>query len=238
MRVLLWIVLAAAGVWGSYWWIGSGTIEREVNAWFDQQSKAGMVAQNDSVTVRGFPNRFDLTVEGLSLADPATGLGWKAPFVQVFSMTWKPWHLIAALSSGQQIIFPDQTVTIDGIGMRASLELHPNSQLGLYETRLEAADLTIGSDLGWKIAAERLFGSTLELAPQSHRLGVSVINLAPAPTLLAALASTDLPPVIETLHLDATAQFSAALDRSAVNTQPKLTELTVADLRLIWGALA
>ena len=115
MRALLWIVLAAAGVWSGYWWVGSGAIEREVTAWFKQQALAGMEAQNDSVIVRGFPNRFDLTVEGLSLADPATGLGWKAPFVQVFSMTWKPWHLIAAMSPGQQIVLPDQTLSIDGV---------------------------------------------------------------------------------------------------------------------------
>ena len=237
MRALLWIVLAAAGVWGGYWWVGSGAIEREVNAWFAQQAQAGMVAQNDSVIVRGFPNRFDLTVEGLSLADPATGLGWKAPFVQVFSMTWKPWHLIAAMSPGQKIVLPGQTITIDGTGMKASLELHPNTQLGLYEARLEAADLTVSSDLGWKIAAKQLFGSTLETAPTAHRLGLSVKNLTPDATFLAALADTDLPSVIETLHLDATAHLSAPLDRSAPQTHPHLTELTVADLRLIWGAL-
>lgn len=237
MRALLWIVLAAAGVWGGYWWVGSGAIEREVNLWFEQQAKTGMLAQNNSVIVRGFPNRFDLTVEGLSLANPATGLGWKAPFVQVFSMTWKPWHLIGALSSGQQIMLLGQILTIDGTGMKASLELHPNRQLGLYEARLEAADLTIGSDLGWKIAAKQLFGSTLETAPTAHRLGLSVQNLTPDAAFQAVLAGTDLPSVIETLHLDATAHISAPLDRSAPQTHPHLTELTVADLRLIWGAL-
>ena len=237
MRALLWIVLAAAGVWSGYWWVGSGAIEREVTAWFKQQALAGMEAQNDSVIVRGFPNRFDLTVEGLSLADPATGLGWKAPFVQVFSMTWKPWHLIAAMSPGQQIVLPDQTLSIDGTSMKASLELHPNAQLGLYEARLEAGDLTIGSDLGWKIKAAQLFGSTLETTPLANRLGVAVKDLMPDAALMAALRGTDLPPVIEALHLDATAHISAPLDRSAPETHPKMTALAIADLRLIWGAL-
>ena len=237
MRALLWLVLAAAGVWGSYWWVGSASVENGVNAWFADPGQSGLVAQNTSVTVSGFPNRFDLTVEGLDLADPASGLGWKAPFVQVFSMTWKPWHLIAAFAPGQQIVFTDQVVTLDGTGMKASVQLHPSSQLGLSETRGEASDLTLASDLGWRMTVARVFASTLEVGPVAHRLGLSVQGLTPDADFLAALAGSDLPGVIETLHLDATAQFTAPLDRLAPQTQPRLTELALADLRLIWGAL-
>lgn len=237
MRALLWIVLTAAGVWGGYWWVGSSAVERGVTAWFDQAAQSGLVAQNDSVTVRGFPNRFDLTVEGLDLSDPATGLGWKAPFVQVFSMSWKPWHLIAALSPGQVIVLPDQSVTLDGLGMKGSVQLHPDANLGLYETRFEAADVSVASDLGWTLSAAKAFGSTLELGPQSHRLGLSVQGLTPDAAFLGALTGSDLPGVIETLHLDATAQFTAPLDRMAQQSQPRLTDLTLADARLIWGAL-
>ena len=42
MRALLWIVLAAAGVWSGYWWVGSGAIELEVTAWFKQQALRGL----------------------------------------------------------------------------------------------------------------------------------------------------------------------------------------------------
>lgn len=237
MRALLWIVLAAAAIWGGYWWVGATAVEGSVRSWFDQQTQAGRTAQYDSVTVRGFPNRFDLTVEGLDLADPAAGLAWQAPFVQVFSMTWKPWHLIAAFSPGQKIVLPDQMVTIDGRGIKASLQLHPNSQLGLYETRIEAADLIIGSDQGWRVAAARVFGSTLKVAPTAHRLGLSVEGFAPDAAVLVALADSDLPDLIERLHLDATAQFTTPLDRTAAQMQPRLVNLTVADVQMIWGAL-
>jgi hypothetical protein len=237
MRALLWLVLAAAGVWGGYWWVGSASVEAGVTAWFEQQAQAGRVAQNDGVVVRGFPNRFDLTVEGMSLSDPATGLGWQAPFVQVFSMSWKPWHLIAALSPGQVIVLPDQSLTIDGLGMKGSLQLHPNAGLGLYESRVEATDVSVASDRGWRVAAARIFGSTLEMGRTAHRLGLSVQGLTPDATFLARLTDSDLPGVIETLHLDATAQFTAPLDRLAQQTQPRLTEVTLADARLIWGAM-
>ena len=237
MRALLGIVLAVAGAWGGYWWVGSTAVQNGVEAWFAQQTQAGLVAQNTGITVRGFPNRFDLTVDGLNFADPARGLGWQAPFVQVFSMSWKPWHLIAALSPGQVITLPDQSVTIDGTGMRGSLQLHPNARLGLYETRVEAADLTIRSDLGWQVRADRLFGSTLELTPTAHRLGLSVENLIPDAAVIAALAGTDLPGVIEALHLDATATFSAPIDRDAAARQPVVTGLDVADARMVWGGL-
>ncbi len=237
MRALLWLVLAAAGLWGGYWWVGSTSVEAGVTAWFDRQAQAGRVAQNEGVVVRGFPNRFDLTVKGLNLSDPATGLGWQAPFVQVFSMSWKPWHLIAALSSGQVIVMRDQSVTVDGVGMKGSLQLHPNGGLGLYESRIEAADVSVASDLGWRVGAARIFGSTLEVGTAAHRLGLSVLELTPDAAFLAAVKGSDLPGVINRLHLDATAQFTAPLDRLAQQTQPRLTELTLADARLIWGAL-
>ncbi len=234
MRALLWIVLVAAAAWGGYWWVGSTAVQSGVVAWFDQQTQAGGVARHDGVAVRGFPNRFDLTVDGLELADPATGIGWQAPFVQVFSMSWKPWHLIAALSPGQVIVLPDQRVTVDGVGMKASVQVHPTAQLGLYETRAEAGDVTLHSDQGWSVAVARVFASTLEIAPNTHRLGLSLENLTPDPSFLTG---STLPEGIETLHLDATARLSAAIDRDAAQTRPMLMDLQVADLRVIWGAL-
>ena len=239
MRKLFWLALVAAGLWGGYWFVGAATLERQTAAFFDSAAANGLVARRDTISVAGFPNRFDLTIDGVDIAGPATGFGWKAPFVQLLTMTWKPWHIIAAFPTEQVISTPDQSVTITSDRLMASLHLHPQTTLGLYETRLEGTNLGFASDLGWSIGVEKLFASTLEDAanPNLQRLGVTVDNVAPDAKILAALTTTDLPGLIETLHLDATATFAAPVQLAAPDVQPRLLAVDVKDARIIWGAL-
>ena len=106
MRKLLFLMVVLVALWSGYWFVGSNAVREGVNGFFADAATQGLVAENTGVTVAGFPNRFDLTVEGLHLADPASGAGWNAPFVQVFAMTWKPWHIIAAFPPEQEVVLP------------------------------------------------------------------------------------------------------------------------------------
>ena len=109
----------------------------------------GRVATNRGVSVQGFPNRFDLTVTDLHLADPVTGFGWDAPFAQVFSMTWKPWHLIGALPNSQTVTLPDQVIELASTKLQGSLKLVPGAALALDGVVVDGADLVATSSLGW-----------------------------------------------------------------------------------------
>lgn len=240
MRVLIWLTAVLAVLWSGLWFAASTTVRHGAEAWFADEAARGLVAEKTGLSVQGFPNRVDLTVEGLHLADPASGLGWRTPFAQVFAMTWKPWHVIAALPGGQVVDLPDgQAVTVDGQEMMASAELHPARDLGLYRTRAEAKALVLTSSAGWRLAADSLFAATEEDPSQAntHRLGLTLAGLAPDPAFLAALSGTDLPATVERLHLDAYASFSAPLDRHAGESRPQLTALDLRELTVIWGAL-
>lgn len=239
MRALLGIVLAVAGLWAGYWWVGSTAVERGAVDWFAAQETQGITARNGGIEVAGFPNRFDLTVTAPDLSDPAQGIGWSAPFLQVFAMTWKPWHLIAALPNTQVIALPDQAVTLTSTQMMASLLMHPDTAIGLNETRFEASDLGLTSDLGWSLTVAQLNASTLEdqTRANTHRLGLSVKDIVLGASLAQAVATADLPAQIERLHLDAHALLTAPIDRHAGETHPALTGIELADASLIWGAL-
>lgn len=239
MRALIWITVLAAALWGGVWFAASTALRGGVEDWFAAQAGRGLVAERSALSVAGFPSRVDVTLSDLHLADPAQGIGWRTPFLQVFSMSWKPWHLIAALPSGQQVTLPGQVLSLEGQGMLASLELHPGTDLGLNRTRVEAAALRLVSDAGWTLGAARLFAASEEdpSLAATHRLGLTVDEIALDPGLMAALGQTDLPGLAETLHLDAYATFSAPLDRHAAARQPRLTALDLRDARLVWGAL-
>lgn len=233
MRVLLWVTVIAAVLWSGYWLIGSRAVERGTEGWFAGQAALGITAGNGGIAVRGFPNRFDLTVTAPSLADPQSGTGWSAPFAQVFAMTWKPWHLIAALPEGQVITLPGQTLTLGGQGMRGSLLLHPSGDLGLQEAVVEGSEVRLGSTLGWNLAVGRIVASMAEDATRAnaYRIGLAAKALRPAS------AAPGLPEEVEAVHLDATLQLSAPLGFAVAASAPMVQEITLREGRLVWGGL-
>jgi hypothetical protein len=89
-------------------------------AWFADRSAQGWVADYDTIETRGFPSRFDTTINTLELADPRTGWAWSAPFFQVFALSYKPNHIIAVWPNEQTIATPLARANITAEDMRAS----------------------------------------------------------------------------------------------------------------------
>ena len=237
MRALVWIVLAAAAAWTGYWWVGASQIESGVKAWMAQQPPG--VVSASAVEVHGIPNRFDLTVSDLVLADPAQGVQVSSPFLQVYAMTWKPWHVIAALPSRQVITLPDQQVTVGSDNLRASVQVHPSTALALNEMVGEAAGVKLTSDAGWSLGIKT---ATISMAEDmtratAYRLGLRVAEIAPDAAFLQALAATDLPDLVDEVFLDGHAVLTAPLDRYAAQAKPGLMALEIAETRVSWGAL-
>ena len=87
----------ASALWGGYWFIGSAGFEKGLAAWFDERRSAGWVADYSDIKTRGFPNRFDTTISDLELADTRAGLAWSAPFFQIFTLSYRPNHIVVAL---------------------------------------------------------------------------------------------------------------------------------------------
>jgi hypothetical protein len=209
-------------------------VESTASAWFAEQPARGYVAKHENLQVMGFPNRFDLTVAGLELADPPRSIVWKLPFVQVFAMTWKPWHLIAALPTEQTVTLADQTLTLQSTRLMGSLKVIPGTDLGLNETVAEGEGLRLTSTLGWQVAADKMVVSTLLVpgAANRHRIGLLVTGFAPD-TALARAAG--LPDMISDIHLDARISLAAPLDRHSTSSNPAVTAIDLAAARLIWG---
>ena len=249
MRKLMFWVILAPMLWGVYWGFGSNAVRNGVNGFFADAAAQGLVAENTGVKVAGFPNRFDLTVDGLKLADPASGAAWEAPFVQVFAMTWKPWHIIAAFPPEQSVILPDQTVSITSDGMQASFRAKPATDLPLAEVRLAGTALALASDQGWTLGmGEFTLGLRADpaLGPAGYELGFDLAPLTPDPDFVAAvravtipdLPASDLPETAESLWGSVFLSFSAPLNRYAGEAKPTLTRVEVNQFNFAWGQLA
>ncbi|NUB44434.1 DUF2125 domain-containing protein [Fertoebacter nigrum] len=239
MRALVRVVLVLAVLYAGYWFVGSRALERGAEAWFQQQAAAGFIAERESLSVQGFPSRFDLTVNGLRLADPATGIGWEAPFVQVFSLSYKPWHVIAAFAPQQIVRTPSDDVTLDAAKLQASVIVTPGPALALDRVALAGEGLRATSSIGWSLAADsaRFATRRLDGTDNAHDIGIEATNISPDASLLTALGAASLPGQIDLARLTATASFSAPLDRHAGATRPQLLALEIGEGLLRWGDL-
>ena len=241
MRKLLFLLILATVLWSGYWFAGSTALRQGAEQWFADQAASGMTAEKTSLAVAGFPNRFDLTVEGLRLADPQGAVAWDAPFAQVFAMTWKPWHIIAALPPEQTVTLPDQQIAIASEGLRASLRARPAMDVPLAAVIVESGALLATSSLGWSVGAERTVASVLaaEGQPANYDLSLDIADLAPDPArMLVLTADGSLPATIATVQLRAVLSLTAPLDRHAGITQPQLAALDLGQALVSWGDLS
>jgi hypothetical protein len=241
MRKLLFLLVTLTLLWSGYWFVGSSVIRNAATDMLAAQAARGLTAETSSLAVAGFPNRFDLTAEGIRFADPASGIGWQAPFAQIFAMTWKPWHIIAALPPTQTVTLPGQDVTITSDGLRASVRARPAASLPLAMAVLETGPLAASSSDGWSHALDKAvlsIGAATGSA-NAYDIAADIADLAPDAAILLRIAPEGgLPATISEIRLRATATLTAPLDRHAGESKPRLAAVALTDLAMTWGELA
>lgn len=235
MRGLIAVVLVAALGWGGYWFVGSRAVERGVETWFAEQAAEGRVAEREAVEVQGFPNRFDLTVTAPRLFDPQSGYGWSAPFIQLLSLSYQPWKIIAAFPPEQVVTTPWQDLTINSAKLQASTALAPGSPIGVSRMTLVGDEIEVRSSLGWASAAQTLRFATKTASDDGleHEIGLEALEVTPDSGLAAALP--DLPPTLSRIQLDAILGFAAPVGEG---TPPVVSGVDVKKALITWGDFA
>lgn len=237
MKRLLIVILAVAGLWSAYWFIGASSSRNAFEGWFQQRRTEGWVADYTNFALRGYPNRFDATWKNLAIADPATGVALDMPIFQILALSYRPNHVIAAAPHEMQIATPLAKYTLSSDKLRASLRLQPNTALELERAVLEGVNLALSG-------AETATLSDLNLAAQrmgdtTYRYGISATGLTlPAPLLRDIFGGAALPERMETAQLDATVTFDKAWDRTAIDTaRPQPLKIDLTNLRAKWGVM-
>lgn len=237
-RLLILIIVLALG-WSGYWMFGAWGVRSGWAGWISAQRDAGWVAGAADVSVRGFPNRFDTTFTDLTLADPKTGIAWKAPFFQVFALSYQPNHVIAVWPHTQTVSTPLQTIDVAAGDMRASAVVGAAISVPIERLNLVVSDVSLASSAGWHSAADtfRLALRTEGPALNSYRLAVEATGFAP-PAALGLGSTTALPQTFDILRADVLAQFDAPWDRFAVErARPQFTHIDLKKVAAVWGDL-
>ena len=243
-RRLIILVLALGVVWCGYWVVGSRMVRSGVGTWFAEAPLRQMQAENGGVSVRGFPYRFDVTIDRIRLADLDGRYAWQAPFVQLFALSYKPWHVVAAFANDQQLGTPLGLFDLASDRMRGSMVVSPNAALDLQRLRVEGQGLRLtrvqDQGLTGQALAERAVTvAGLNLAtdiqdqnPQSHRIGVELTDVT-LPARLAGAAGTA--GQIARLRLDAGLEFSAPIRLQVQEVVPLLTRISLHEARVDWA---
>lgn len=240
MKRLLAIILVAMACWSGYWYLAMRGAKAGFESWFDTRRNAGWQAEYAALGISGFPNRIDTTFDQPVLADPATGLAWEAPFLQIFALSYKPNHIIAVWPKTQRISTPQSKFDIASEDMRASLVMAPETKLPLERLNFVAKALAITTDRGIStFDGVQLAVARLERAEKEYRLSINADGFAPVLSGPVTLRTGGrLPRQLKALRADISVKFTQPWDLSAIETgrpQPSHIKLKLAEAK--WGAL-
>lgn len=244
MRKLLAIIILAALGWSGYWYVGASARKEALISWLEERRVDGWIAEADRIHVTGFPNRIDVIVTNLSLADPDSGWMWMADEFQLLSLSYKPNHLIAAWPGTQTIGTPFEMLHITADTLRGSVVLEPSLALTLDRSTIEIENLKATSDLGWSAGMESAIFSIQQstrdaVPPFSNDISLNIDGFSPPEGQIAGMDRASLlPGTMQNARLDATLSFDRPLDRYAVEQEnPGLTQVNINEVSATWGKL-
>ncbi|MEM6306474.1 MAG: DUF2125 domain-containing protein [Pseudomonadota bacterium] len=241
MRKLFWGIITVSLAWSAYWYIGANTVQGKAVAWLEDRRAEGWAADAADITTRGFPSRFDTTLVDLRLADPETGVGWAAPFFQVFMLSYRPNEIIAVWPPEHTLILPDGNVTLQADDMRASARFRPNTALELENAVVDLKGLQITDPDGGISSLDQgmLAVRRVEIIENTYDIFFDATALQPGGAIKQIIDPNGrLPDVFEVARFDLQAGFDRPWTRAAVEqARPQPTALQIKDIHAKWGAL-
>lgn len=239
MRRLGYFGAVLAMVWSGWWWVGSIATETALTAWLEDRRAAGWAVDYGLATT-GYPTAFDTTVDDLRIADPASGLAWNAPRLEIRSAAWAPNAIDVVFPPSQVWASPYGTVTITARRFEAGGAISPVPRFALTNSTLAIEGMRLAASDGRKIDVESLaWTSTPGEGANSHVLDGTAIGIT-----LPQVARRQfdprglLPGIISELRLEGTFGFDAPWDLDALERRrPQPTRVELRNVHAVWGGL-
>ncbi|MFT7183502.1 MAG: hypothetical protein ACI87T_003900, partial [Planctomycetota bacterium] len=213
-------ILALMG-WSIWWWVAATAQQTAVAGWLEDRRADGWAAEVAQTTMSGYPNRLDLTLTGLVLADPKAGWAWSAPALRSHQLSYRPNAAIVVFPHEQTLSIPGATLTAKSEDLRASAGFRPSTRLGLRRAEVEgtAINLSLAGPAvqGWTASAATALLALREAqtptpadGPHAYDVALTATEVRLPVSLRAMLGLGDgLPEAAERLEIDAIASFAA-----------------------------
>lgn len=239
-RALMTLSLAAGVAYGGYWAVGSAAVESSVNSALERMRASGQ-ADYSEVSLAGFPSRFDLTISDPALRTSDGIAEWRAPFLQLLALSYRPNHLIVVWPHEQDVTIGPETISVTSEDMRANLDIEAGVALALDRTIFVSKAVGLASKAGWRLDLDEARFATQRASEDglSHRAGIEILRATPSPDLRALIDPEGaLPPTADWAKLDAVVGFDRPIDRFVTEAGgPRLTDIQVKEISFGWGEL-
>jgi hypothetical protein len=235
MRALLGLVVVAFLGWSGWWWVASGAARTGTETAAAALRAQGWQASYADLTVAGYPNRIDLTATAPRLARPGDGWGWAAPFVQVFALSYRPWHVIAAFAPEQDLTTPLGPMRLAAGRLQSSVVVEPGSDLVLDRFQMAGEALALSGALAASADTLSLATRPALGEKRAHDIGLALTGLRPDAAVLGRLPGVLRDAGGADMRVNAVAAFDAPLDRHAAARPPRLTRLDLREALVGWG---
>jgi len=235
VRWLLGLAVVATLAWGGLWFVGSRGLSHALDT-----ALAGPRAalRAESHAVRGFPNRFDITLTEPRLSEGA--VDWAAPFVQVFALSYRPHHVIVVFPNEQRLEVGGLLALVTSDDARASVVMRPTSNLVLDRAVL-VAQMPVVTLPGERLSADALRVALRPMADAagSYEAVVEIESAFPDPAVLDLIdPDGHLPRRYDLLRLDARLRFDRPVDLDAFRgAPPRITEAVLTGARAAFDAI-
>lgn len=235
MKRLAFVIVAASLAWSGNWLWGWYSLSTAYEGWFAERREDGWQAEYADMTILGFPNRHDTTWTDLTIADPDSGIGWRAPFFQLFLLSYNRKHAIAVWPDRQVIVTPEGETEVTSDRLQASVVTSGTAhELERANLAADVLNLTRGDST---TALAQLRAGVQRAAASTYDLALAADGLA-LPSGVVRATGGALPETFQKARLQAQVAFDAPWALGAVETrpQPRRFDLTLAELE--WGPMA
>lgn len=237
MRLLTIVVAVMALLWSGWWVVGSRLVSRGAVAGIEAARAEGWDIAYDDLSVEGFPNRFDTTMDAPRVTSPDGAFGWSAPFVQILMLSYRPNRVIAVAPQEMVLDTPLGRIDIASTDLRGSAAVTASRSPDLLRATLQGKGLTLaGAGLDGEVATAQL-ALRRTGGEAAYDVALDVAAMMPGEVLRARIdPAGTLPATIDSLDLDVRATLDRVVGTGMEGT-PRLTALDIRNLRLVWGEM-
>lgn len=206
MKRLFAVIIVATLAYCGWWFYAAQDLRSDVEDWFAAQRAEGWTATYSDLSMRGFPSRTDLTITNPDITVPEGGFAWRAPFLQILALSYKPGHVIVVWPDTQTLTWPNGEIAVSSDGLRASVVSEDQK---ILRSNAEAPVLNIAGPEVSVAVADAIFAlEKFATTESTYRVAVSAGRIA---TSLPDAASGIGPDALASLRADMDIEFDRPL---------------------------
>ena len=235
MRILLWTISFIILSWSAYWVIGAKSIKSELSESIQKFNSGDWSIEYSDAIVRGFPYRFDVTINNLTVKNKKNYLTWTLPYFQILSLSYSPKNLILVWPKEQELKTKAKTINLTSNKMLASIE---RTNIRSYDVskfilEVEGAIVKSSQDLVIRSKSLILAIDKLKVETAAYKFGLSSTGLSVQPSdhsiygLVGLFNTNSL-----NLNINADVYLDTLLRITKKQDYPKITKLSLKEISI------